>query len=61
MMYLPFPIFIGYCYEIVKKETKEIQKAIQDSLGLQPIEQDVIVLYEGEKEQLQDNFWKVFT
>ncbi|XP_050484263.1 39S ribosomal protein L32, mitochondrial [Bombus huntii] len=48
----------GYCYEIVKKETKEIQKAIQDSLGLQPVEQDVIVLYEGEKEQLRDNFWK---
>lgn len=38
-----------------------MQKAIQDSLGLQPVEQDVIVLYEGEREQLQDNFWKVFT
>lgn len=39
-----------------------MQIAIQKSLGLQPVEQDVIVLYEGEKEKLEnDNFWKVFT
>lgn len=36
-----------------------MQQAIQDSLGLKPVEQDVIVLYEGEKEQYEDNFWKV--
>ncbi|PBC27089.1 large ribosomal subunit protein bL32m [Apis cerana] len=48
----------GYCYEIVKKETEIMQQAIQDSLGLKPVEQDVIVLYEGEKEQYEDNFWK---
>ncbi|KAK9295690.1 hypothetical protein QLX08_010098 [Tetragonisca angustula] len=49
----------GYCYEIVKKETKEMQIAIEKSLGLQPVEQDVIVLYEGEKEKLEnDDFWK---
>ncbi|CAL7937552.1 unnamed protein product [Xylocopa violacea] len=48
----------GYCYEIVKKETKEIQEAIKNSLKLGPIEQDVIVLYEGEKENLSDDFWK---
>ncbi|KOC59496.1 39S ribosomal protein L32, mitochondrial [Habropoda laboriosa] len=48
----------GYCYEIVKKETQIMQEAIKKSLGLKPIEQDVIVLYEGEKEELQDKFWK---
>ncbi|XP_076758701.1 mitochondrial ribosomal protein L32 [Xylocopa sonorina] len=48
----------GYCYEIVKKETEEMQEAIQNSLGLTPIEQNVIVLYEGEKENLKDDFWK---
>ncbi|XP_017877624.1 39S ribosomal protein L32, mitochondrial-like, partial [Ceratina calcarata] len=37
---------------------KEIQKAIRDSLKLEPIEQEVIVLYEGEKENLRDDFWK---
>lgn len=30
------------------KETKEMQKTIEAELGLNPIEQDVIVLYEGE-------------
>ncbi|OAD53903.1 39S ribosomal protein L32, mitochondrial [Eufriesea mexicana] len=48
----------GYCYEIVKKETKEMQEAIQDSLKLDPVEQNVIVLYQGEREKLKDNFWK---
>ena len=37
-----------------------MQIAIEKSLGLQPVEQDVIVLYEGEKEKLEnDDFWKV--
>ncbi|XP_076651115.1 mitochondrial ribosomal protein L32 [Halictus rubicundus] len=48
----------GYCYEIVKTETKEMQKAIVNSLGLEPIEKDVIVLYEGEKERLKEEYWK---
>ncbi|XP_034179778.1 mitochondrial ribosomal protein L32 [Osmia lignaria lignaria] len=51
-------LLCGYCYEIVKKETKEMQKAIQDALGLEPVEKDVIVLYEGEKEKLSDEFWQ---
>lgn len=37
-----------------------MQNAIKESLKLDPVEQDVIVLYEGEKETLQDDFWKVF-
>ncbi|CAK9795838.1 39S ribosomal protein L32, mitochondrial [Anthophora plagiata] len=48
----------GYCYEIVKKETQEMQEVIQSSLGLDPVEKDVIVLYEGEKEHLREDFWK---
>ncbi|CAK9824235.1 39S ribosomal protein L32, mitochondrial [Anthophora retusa] len=48
----------GYCYEIVKKETEQMQTVIQSSLGLDPVEKDVIVLYEGEKEYLRDDFWK---
>lgn len=38
-----------HCYTKVKKETKEIQDKIQEKLGLNPIENDVVVLYEGEK------------
>ncbi|KZC05957.1 PREDICTED: 39S ribosomal protein L32, mitochondrial [Dufourea novaeangliae] len=48
----------GYCYEIVKKETEQMQEAIQTELGLSPVEQEVLVLYEGEKERLKDEFWK---
>ncbi|XP_003704148.1 mitochondrial ribosomal protein L32 [Megachile rotundata] len=51
-------LLCGYCYEIVKKETTEMQEAIQKELGLSPVEKDVIVLYEGEKEQLSEEFWK---
>ncbi|XP_076241502.1 mitochondrial ribosomal protein L32 [Calliopsis andreniformis] len=51
-------LLCGYCYEIVKKETKEMQDAIVNELGLSPIEQDVVVLYEGEKEQMSDKFWE---
>jgi len=36
-----------------------MQDAIQNSLGLSPVEENVIVLYEGEKESKPDEFWKV--
>lgn len=51
---------IGHCYEKVKLETKEMQEAIQKELGLNPVEENVIVLYSGEKESKADNFWKVY-
>lgn len=50
---------IGHCYEKVKLETKEIQEAIQKELGLQPVEENVIVLYDGEKDDKTYQFWKV--
>lgn len=50
---------IGNCYEKVKLETKEMQEAIQKELGLSPVEENVIVLYSGEKESRTDDFWKV--
>ncbi|EFN76574.1 39S ribosomal protein L32, mitochondrial [Harpegnathos saltator] len=48
----------GHCYEKVKLETKEMQDAIQKELGLSPVEENVIVLYDGEKDQKTDEFWK---
>lgn len=50
---------IGHCYEKIKLETKEMQDAIQKELGLSPVEENVIVLYDGEKDQKTDEFWKV--
>ncbi|XP_011313045.1 39S ribosomal protein L32, mitochondrial [Fopius arisanus] len=46
------------CYSRVKAETKEIQEAITQNLGLEPVEQNVIVLYEGEKELKGADYWK---
>lgn len=51
--------FSGNCYEKVKLETREMQDAIQKELGLNPVEKNVIVLYEGEKESKPVDFWKV--
>lgn len=48
----------GHCYEKVKLETKEMQDAIQQELGLSPVEENVIVLYNGEKESKPVEFWK---
>lgn len=41
-------VFLASCYERIKNETQEMQQKIEADLGLNPIEQDVIVLYEGE-------------
>lgn len=43
----------------MKLETKEIQEAIKKELGLQPVEENVIVLYDGEKDDKTYQFWKV--
>ncbi|CAD7077551.1 unnamed protein product [Hermetia illucens] len=39
-----------HCYEKVKKETEEIQTKIQEELKLDPVEKDVVILYDGEKD-----------
>ncbi|XP_059610099.1 large ribosomal subunit protein bL32m [Phlebotomus argentipes] len=44
-------VLCPHCYNRVRKETKQMQEEIKQNLGLKPIEQDVIVLYEGEKLQ----------
>lgn len=42
-------IFTGNCYKRTEIETKEIQAKIDEKLGNnKPIENDVIVLYDGE-------------
>lgn len=38
-----------HCYKKVRDETQQMQEKIQEQLGLNPIEQDVVVLYEGER------------
>ncbi|KAF7401702.1 hypothetical protein HZH68_007522 [Vespula germanica] len=50
-------LLCGYCYEKVKIETKEMQDVIQQKLGLSAVEEDVIVIYEGENNKTEE-FWK---
>lgn len=44
---------------MVSDETKEMQEVIEKELGLEPVEQEVIVLYKGEKTKQPEEFWNV--
>lgn len=51
----------AFCYDKVRQETELMQDKIQAKLGLDPIEKEVVVLYEGEKasETVEDHTRKV--
>ncbi|KAJ8931930.1 hypothetical protein NQ314_015110 [Rhamnusium bicolor] len=44
------------CYKKVIEETKVIQETIQNHLKLEPVEKEVVVLYEGEKDDKSNIF-----
>lgn len=46
-----------HCYGKIKKETTEMQEAIIKELKLDPVEKEVIVLYEDDNKSQE--FWKV--
>ncbi|XP_060525927.1 large ribosomal subunit protein bL32m [Cylas formicarius] len=46
------------CYKRVIDETTTMQDAIQEELKLEPVENEVVVLYEGEKDDKPDEFWQ---
>lgn len=54
-------IVTATCYKKVMTETKEMQDAIVNDLGLNPVEKDVVVLYDGEKNDEMAEYWKVCT
>lgn len=45
------------CYKKVMDETEEIKTKIREELKLNPVEKDVIVLYEGEQQNETPEFW----
>ncbi|XP_051165864.1 39S ribosomal protein L32, mitochondrial [Leptopilina boulardi] len=49
-------ILCVHCYGKIKKETIEIQEAIQNELKLDPVDKEVIVLYQNDN--LSQEFWK---
>ncbi|XP_056637664.1 39S ribosomal protein L32, mitochondrial [Diorhabda sublineata] len=46
------------CYRKVINETKEMQEQIQNELQLEPVEKEVVVLYDGEKDEKPEEFFK---
>ncbi|XP_063218092.1 large ribosomal subunit protein bL32m [Bacillus rossius redtenbacheri] len=51
-------VLCPHCYEKIRLETEAMQTKIEAELGLSPVEQEVIVLYEGEAEAEPNEFWK---
>ncbi|TMW50639.1 hypothetical protein DOY81_004298 [Sarcophaga bullata] len=49
-------ILCPHCYNKVREETKQMQDKIQEKLGLNPVEQEVVVLYEGERTEQPTEF-----
>jgi len=55
-----YVFILANCYKRVKDETTEFQEVIEKELALEPIEQEVVVLYKGEKtKQPVEEHWKV--
>jgi large subunit ribosomal protein L32 len=50
-------VLCPHCYAKIKAETELIQDKIQKELGLNPVDSDVVVLYDGEKLQKPVEFW----
>lgn len=48
--------FLANCYKRVMDETQEMQKKIEEKLGLNPVEKEVVVLYDGETDKVLFNF-----
>lgn len=50
VVFLSFPLPAG-CYKKVKAETEAMQEAIQKELQLDPVDKEVVVLYDGERDR----------
>lgn len=51
-------IICAHCYDKVRKETESIKDKIMKKLKLSPVDSEVVVLYEGEKQEKSEEFWK---
>jgi hypothetical protein len=51
--------FSANCYSKVKAETTVLQEQMIQELGIKPVEKEVAILYQGEKNQFNDEFFKV--
>nr|CAG4642187.1 EOG090X0IGM [Eurycercus lamellatus] len=47
-----------HCYAKVKAETSNMQEQMIKELGIKPVDKEVVILYEGEKQQHNDEFFQ---
>nr|CAG4635186.1 EOG090X0IGM [Alona affinis] len=46
------------CYAKIKAETTAIQEEMVKELGLNPVDKEVVIMYEGEKQEHDDEFFQ---
>jgi len=51
-------VLCPHCYDKVRKETEAIKEKIINKLNLAPADTEVVVLYEGERSEKSEEFWK---
>lgn len=51
-------VLCAHCYAKVRKETELIKDKILNKLELSPVESEVVVLYDGEKDEKSEELWK---
>ena len=54
-----FPSISANCYEKVKTETSAMQEKMVQELGINPVEKEVVIVYQGEKQEHGDEFFQV--
>lgn len=50
---------LANCYAKIREETKAMQEKMVNELGLEPIDKDVVIMYDGEKHEHDDEFFQV--
>ncbi|XP_058834867.1 large ribosomal subunit protein bL32m [Topomyia yanbarensis] len=45
------------CYKKIRQETELIQEKIQTQLGLDPVDKEVVVLYDRERDDQSEEYW----
>lgn len=50
---------LANCYSKVKAETTVLQEKMIQELGLDPVDKEIAIVYQGERNQFDDEFFKV--
>lgn len=56
--YKEVAVICAHCYDKVRKETESIKDKIMAELQLKPDDKEVVVLYDGEKVEPEEQLWE---